>query len=354
MTLASLIIPTRNRRTELAASLNHLSTLALESCEIVIADNASEPPIHAPAAANGVPVRTVRLTHNAGAAARNAAAEQANGDWLVMLDDDSVPTDCAFLESLSRQPKDTAAVMADIRIADGTREMGGLPEVFVGCGAAVRRDAFLAAGGYDAAFGYYAEEYDLCAKLLLAGDRVGFEPAFGVLHRRTDTNRDFARTLRLLTRNNAWVAQRYAPDDEREEAIRRDLHRYRAIAEDRGVPEAWREGKAQALAALADQPRTPMPVETWDRFTGLAAARRSAQAAAQHGVRRACLHAPGKNRWAVEQALHEAGIETTPPEHAQAAAIGTLSPGPALDAIAALRRQSPGLPIISPWTGHAD
>ena len=95
-----------------------------------------------------------------------------------MLDDDSAPSSLGHLNAIADAGRLTAAISAEIWLAgeqDSSvasaqrtqRESGGLPEVFTGCGVAIRREAFLEARGYDHSFGYYVEEYDLAAKLLL-------------------------------------------------------------------------------------------------------------------------------------------------------------------------------------------
>ena len=145
--MISYILPTHDRPDRLAKSLTRIGRLcALEhgplgGAEVVIVDNASHaPPTLPKRLANGLPVRSFRMASNQGAAARNFAAEQAQGDWLIMLDDDSYPLDTDFITVLDEAPPDVAAIGADIRLPDQRREAGGLPEVFVGCG-----DALLAA-----------------------------------------------------------------------------------------------------------------------------------------------------------------------------------------------------------------
>ena len=161
--MISYILPTHNRPDRLAKSLARIGRLCaddhaqLGGAEVVIVDNASHaPPTLPKRLANGLPVRSFRMASNQGAAVRNFAAEQAQGDWLIMLDDDSYPLDANFTHVLNEAPQDIAAIGADIVLPNGRREAGGLPEVFVGCGAAIRRQAFLDTGGYDPTFGYYA------------------------------------------------------------------------------------------------------------------------------------------------------------------------------------------------------
>ena len=205
----SFIIPTRDRAPVLAETLTGLSELGPLPAELIVVDNASEAPPELPARLpNDIPVRTIRLDSNEGAAARNRAAEAARAEWLVMLDDDSHPVGAGFLRAIADAPADVAAIGAEIFLPSGAREAGGLPEVFIGCAAAIRRADFLAAGGYDPAFDYYAEEYDLAAKLLLAGRRVVHDRRFRALHRKSTQGRDMGRILHRLVRNNVWALQR--------------------------------------------------------------------------------------------------------------------------------------------------
>ena len=101
---ASVIIPTHNRPDALARILTTLTNeiarggLAGE-VEIVVADDASEPPAfealpsHLRQLDSGI-LKVVRLPVNRGAsAARNAGVENSAGELLIFLDDDIVPAD---------------------------------------------------------------------------------------------------------------------------------------------------------------------------------------------------------------------------------------------------------------------
>ncbi|MEZ6233951.1 MAG: glycosyltransferase [Phycisphaerales bacterium] len=360
----SYIIPTRNRLGELRRTLDAIGHMGRHDAEVIVADNASATRPHLPSQlASGVHTTLVQRTRNEGAAARNVAARAASGRWLVMLDDDSSPT-CTGdeLESvLASQPDNVAAVMADIRLPGaGRREAGGLPEVFIGCGVAIRRDVFLDLGGYDASFGYYAEEYDLAARMLLDGLRVGFDPVFTVDHRKVATGRDMDLILERLVRNNAWVMQRYAPEPVRRAEIRHIRSRYRSIATKENALGGFGRGLVDLRDTIAAQPRREMPQRVFDRFTGLAAARRAIEmACAQRSgaVRTAAIVDPGKNEAAVRFAITEAGIELIDTPDAEAAAdilvVGTLSPGPMIDAALARAEDRASGRLVLPWTWAA-
>ena len=125
--LISYILPTHDRPDRVARTLEALGALAGDEhdragAEVVVVDNASQPPPSLPRAlANGLPVHSLRLASNRAAAARNVAAERAHGAWLVMLDDDSCPLDAGFAGLLADAPADVAAIGAEITLPSGER-----------------------------------------------------------------------------------------------------------------------------------------------------------------------------------------------------------------------------------------
>jgi len=354
--MITYVIPTHNRPAILAETLAAIALLGPHGAEVLIVDNASQPPAAAPAhLASGVPCRIVRLGSNIGAAARNVAITHADASsrWLLMLDDDSAPLDLGFIGALCDASADVAIIAAEIFLPSeqGARlrhESGGLPEVFVGCGAAIRAEFFREQGGYDERFDYYAEEYDLSARAIVSGMRVGFDRRFRVLHRKVTAGRDFGRIVSRLVRNNAWVGLRYAPDEWRASAVAEQVVRYGVIAQREGALGGYARGVMELARSWREQPRRAMPGAMWDRFIGLAAAR----VAVDEMVRRirprsVALVAAGKNAGVVARAVEERGIAITDDTRAaDALVVATLSPGPMLDAAAPLGH---GAPLVRPW-----
>ncbi len=359
--MISYIIPTRDRPERLALTLGALGALrghGDDGAEVVVVDNASRFPAAAPERlANGIAVRVIRRETNEGAASRNVGVRAADphADWIVMLDDDSYPADTGFVRRLRSAAPDIAAVSADIFLPGlARREVGGLPEVFIGCGVAIRRRVFLELGGYDPAFGYYAEEYDLAARMLRSGYRVHFDPWFRVEHHKVAIGRDMDVILERLVRNNGWIMERYAPPGARRERLRETRRRYRQIAIKERAIGGYGRGLVELRRSIRAQARTPMPGPIFDRFTGLAHARAALGewfAAERFGT--AALVEEGKNAWVVRRALAELGVrEVAGPEDAEALVIGTMSPGPMLDALTRghAGRAMPGRRLIAPWT----
>jgi len=398
--MLTYIIPTRDRPERLTLTLAEMAKLdaraheRIGGAQIIIVDNASRFPVLAPdRLPNGIPVRVIYRTTNEAAAGRNAGAAAAPAgpdSWLLMLDDDSYPMNTAFIDDIlaaagsggpSHDPSDlpVGAIAAEVFLPPTAveaseehmqekHEAGGLPEVFIGCGVAIRRDLFLQLGGYDPSFGYYAEEYDFCAKLLLAGYRVVWSRRFRVMHHKDAQGRDMDEILRRLVRNNGWVALRYAPEVHRCAALSDTVSRYFDIARRENAVAGYQIGLDELKQSMDIQPRAEMSESLWDRFTGLAAARRwlaqalagidscsEGGAACRAGRPRVALVDPGKNAWAVRQVLEELGAHVVDPGSDRdraglsASVIGTLSPGPMLDSARRLLGARPGANVLTPW-----
>lgn len=349
MTPISYVTCTRNRAAELARTIGVLDDLHRgrpEPVEFVIADNGSDVPVLDTLPESDIPVRVVRLPENIGAAARNHAAREAQHDWLVLIDDDSAPKDVDYLDALAHTHAHTAVVTADITLPDGSRERGGLPEVLVGCGAAIRKRAYIDAGGYDPSFFFAAEEPDLCARVIANGWHVQPSPRFRVLHHKTSTNRDLNRMIRLLTRNQGVIVERTTPDYDRAFLRRDHIRRCAWIANKEHATEGFRQGLAELRAIRHTLKREPLTDPHYERFVGLHHAREAIQRAR---FDTACIVHEGKHAWAVRRALDEAGIKLVDANEADRLVIGTLSPGPMLDALAELSGTGEGDRALAPW-----
>jgi len=352
----SYLLPTHNRPDRLADTLKMLGELpdgpggGHSDGEIIVVDNGSDPPATvSPHLENGWPVILVRLEENHGTAARNMGAEHAQGEWIVMLDDDSYPLDGGHVVVLNAAPDDVAAIGASIILPDGQRESGGLPEVFIGCGVAIRRKVFLELGGYDSSFGYYAEEYDFCAKAIRAGWRIIHDFRFRVHHEKVKIGRNMNAILHHLVRNNGWVWQRYAPPDLQESMIALTIERYARIAIKENAAEGYAHGVSELLQTLSQQPLRPLNREQFDRLIGLTHVRNefTSEDFISPGTTVA-LVASGKHDWVVRQAVEELGaVIVNHPDDAEVVVVGSLSPGPMLDAFDQWEGRHPR--IICPW-----
>ena len=218
----SIVIPTRDRRPELAQCLHRLApgaqTLPAADYETIVTDDS--PTESARAVVQTYPaVRYIVGTKRGPAANRNCGAAQARGDWLVFVDDDCLP-DPGWLQGYARriQQADAPRVCEGRTYAGGERrscyetspvnEQGGH---LWSCNFAIERAVFAALGGFDERFPYAAmEDVDLRVRLERTGQPVAFEPAAAVRHPwRVESD---LRRARRRHRESVLVFNRLHPD----------------------------------------------------------------------------------------------------------------------------------------------
>jgi len=350
--LISFVIPTRNRPDELDYTLRQLEKFSQDDLggqsEVVIVDNGSDGPVSfCDQLKNGIKISQIHLDQNIGAGARNIGVEHASGDWVIMLDDDSSPCLGGFGAYLAGVEPMYGAIGGEIYLPNGRHEAGGLPEVVVGCGCAIRRDPFLSVGGYDSSFGYYAEEYDLCAKLIASGYAIKQTRAMCFEHRKSPLGRDMNEILYRLVRNNGWVIQRYAPQHIRPQALDEMFNRYEQIARIERALDGYRRGRTALEHSIEDQPRRALSQLEWDRFVGAAALEQSlsVELKAQLPPSIALVGGPlGKGVEQIRKTIESCGFSIDDEAHADhLQVISTLSPGAMLDAKQAFPN------AICPW-----
>jgi GT2 family glycosyltransferase len=377
-----LIIPTRNRRQVLLETLRRIEELPDRLCkrEIIVVDNGSTDDT---ASLQGVfpEVRWLDLGENIGSAARNVGAMAARGRLLLMLDDDSWPDNGVLdqLVPLFDERPELGAVACRVRLADPPHkhDAGGVPGIFFNCGGAVRRDAFLDAGGFPIDYDYYVEEYDLCCRLWQNGWRIEPRGELLVWHRRVTANRDNERMLRLLVRNNLRLWARYAPANHLSDCIDSTVDRYRRVAEKEGALKGFQQGLEEGRSELTGRPRRrrPLSQEQYDELLGLGVARETIREwADNHGVRTVAVWTRGKGCEQLLVMLCDLRIRVAAvydgiggsrvwrgcplrnekqfdPRGVDGVVVGCLSPGVAEDLALDLATKFKGLAVVSaaPW-----
>lgn len=209
----SVIVPAFNASRDLGHTLDALLPQLSQGDECIVVDDVSTDHTVKVATRDGVCV--VRMPRNSGpAAVRNHGVSHASHDVLLFLDSDVVPS-AQLLEAVRRHfiaDPELAAVIGSYdehpagqsvvsRFRNllhcythqtGNREAGTF---WAGCGA-MRRDVFLAVGGFDA-LRYPVpslEDVELGLRLRAAGHRIVLDPSLQVKHRKVWTLAGMIRT----------------------------------------------------------------------------------------------------------------------------------------------------------------
>ncbi|MBM2621465.1 glycosyltransferase [Actinoplanes sp. LDG1-06] len=216
----TVVVATRNRGERLRETFPH------HRARTVLVDNGSDEP---PPVFRGVEI--VRLPENRGAAARNVGVERARTPFVAFADDDSywAPGSLARAAELMRAHPRAALLAARVLVGPEQREdpvsaqmaaspLGTPPGAagpsvlgFLACSVVVRRDAFLAAGGFEARLFVYGEEALLAMDLAAARHELSYVGELTVRHFPRPAGRDNGARARIEARNRVLTAMLRRP-----------------------------------------------------------------------------------------------------------------------------------------------
>jgi GT2 family glycosyltransferase len=223
LTLSCVILTMGDRPAEVNRAIDSVLTQRGAQVELVVVGNGAE--------VTGLPagVRTVLLPENVGVAAgRNAGVQACGGDVVLFLDDDGWYPDPGLASYVAaRFAAAPALAVLSMQVVDpeggpgarwhvprlraGDPERSSVVTTFLGGASAIRRPAYLEAGGYPDEFFYGHEETDLAWRLLDRGYRLEYDAAARMCHHtlpnaRYDTfrRRDGRNRVLLARRNLPW------------------------------------------------------------------------------------------------------------------------------------------------------
>ncbi|HIL79514.1 MAG: glycosyltransferase [Methyloprofundus sp.] len=166
---------------------------------------------------------SILLPDNSGIAAYSAGFNKAQGDYLLILDDDSCPQNLSGIDRALLtldQRDDIGVIAAHIQTPDGNPQWSWhLPisdtfcrsPFFIGCGFLIRRELFAKIGWYPDDFFLYQNEIDVSFQVRLQGYDIFYDPACIIVHRGTPSQRPGWRRVFFPTRNTLWLIRRYYP-----------------------------------------------------------------------------------------------------------------------------------------------
>ena len=273
----TVVVVSRNRRDELLASL------ARHRAPVVYVDNASTDGSAVAVRERFPHVEVVRLRRNAGAYARTVGARRARTPFVAFADDDSwwapgaLAAGAAILADHSRLGLLNARILVgpaartdsvcEVMARSPLPREPGLPGVsilgFVACAAILRREAFLAVGGFDPVVRFPGEEERLAIDLAAAGWAMSYVDDVVVHHHPSPVRHTPARRVRAMTRASVLTGVMRLPWSDAVDRFRRALRA--GPAERSGALDALRELPA-ALRA-----RRPAPAEVLRRLELLSA-----------------------------------------------------------------------------------
>lgn len=240
--LVTIVIPTWNSLRWLPGCFSGLRAQQYPHMELIVVDNGSTDGTVACLQSDYPEARLIQFPENRGfAAAVNAGIQQARGQFIALLNVDTVATPMwlsALVDAAQHSPPDVgswASKMVSLtdpsRIDDagdtlswyGSARKRGLgqpaaaytqaDEVFSACaGAALyRRSFFEAVGLFDETFGSYLEDIDLGLRGRLLGFRCRYVPQAEVWHKGQGSGTVRPYYVYLMTRNRLLLLSKNIP-----------------------------------------------------------------------------------------------------------------------------------------------
>jgi GT2 family glycosyltransferase len=214
------VVATRNRWPQLR------QTLARHTPPVILVDNGSTDGTVRKVHQHFPDVHLVRLPVNRGAAARNVGVARASTPYVAFADDDSWWEPAAVAEAaclFGRYPR-LAVLAGRVLVGPDQRPdaicramagspLGTAPDLpgpsvlgFLACGAIVRRDAFLQAGGFDDVVFFFGEEERLALDLAAAGWGLAYVDSLTAHHHPQPAPGRGAARATLASRNRVLTA----------------------------------------------------------------------------------------------------------------------------------------------------
>jgi GT2 family glycosyltransferase len=281
-------IATRNRPEALARCLRSLEAVKHLAPEVIVFDDESDVPIDEQLAgmAFPFPIRVLRQKGVGMIVGRNRVVEKGSGSAVLLLDDDAGLLGPEAVEN-ALEVLDTDPRVAAVGFAQsdrhGTRWDDGMQPSrsrtacyvpsFIGFAHMVRRDVFLAIGGYRETFYFYGEEKEVCLRIMEAGYRTVYLPDALVMHEPDPAGRSQQRYLRYVTRNDCLNALYNEPWYRLAWVLPARLGLYFRMRRAWKVSDPWgwawvlRELAGNARSVMRDRrPVSPSTVELWKRL----------------------------------------------------------------------------------------
>ncbi len=217
----SIIVLSYNRKDSLLETLDRLTAgETTTSAEIIVVDNASTDGSVGAVRDRHPSVRLIANANNELIEGFNIGVRAATGSLVLILDDDARPDQQSLreaIEALAERPELGGATLHPIHPKTGlgewpfVRTMAGPTDAWpvMGCCNLVRRDLWLALGGYDARFGLYRNDVDMAMRLLSVGAGVRFDPSWTCEHDSPAAANKSVRWCGQATRNWVWLCRRH-------------------------------------------------------------------------------------------------------------------------------------------------
>ena len=213
-----------NRWEDVNVSLSKIAEIDYSNLETIVVDNGSTDGSQRNIREQFPWVKLIEAGTNLGIEAYNLGFEAAEGEFILIIDDDSYPAKESIdrmVQKFFENPK-LGVCAFDVRNADdydqvtttsnsASTSQSSYSTGFNGAGAGVRKEVFKKAGFYPGEFFLYMNEADCSLRIRDLGYEIKFFPDLIAYHKMAAKNRKSWRAPFYYTRNSFWLLWKNYP-----------------------------------------------------------------------------------------------------------------------------------------------
>ena len=213
-----------NRWDDVNISLSKIAAIDYSHVETIVVDNGSTDGSQENIKSEFPWVKLIEAGANLGIEAYNLGFEAAEGEFILIIDDDSYPAKESIdrmVQKFFENPK-LGVCAFDVRNADdydqvtttsnsASTSQSSYSTGFNGAGAGVRKEVFKKAGFYPGEFFLYMNEADCSLRIRDLGYEIRFFPDLIAYHKMAAKNRKSWRAPFYYTRNSFWLIWKNYP-----------------------------------------------------------------------------------------------------------------------------------------------
>jgi len=194
--LVTVNILSYNRKEELRNTLTKIYEQDYKKIEVIVVDNASSDGTPEMVEEEFADVKLIKLDKNIGIAGWNKGFEAANGEYVLVLDDDSYPDFMSIQKALDCTMKDENIGIIYMPIYnlfnnkfEGNNIDVNNPLTFIGCGGLIKSEVFTKVGMYNDLLFLYEHEIEFSMRVYNEEFVIKYCPDATVYHENSLKNR---------------------------------------------------------------------------------------------------------------------------------------------------------------------
>ena len=191
--LVTVNILSYNRKDELRTTLLKVFDQDYKNIEVIVVDNASTDGSPEMVENEFPAVKLIKLRKNIGIAGWNEGFKLAEGEYVLVLDDDSFPEVGTIMGGLLDFSSDKKLGVVGFKIFNHALNIFENDELkftdekkyvlgFIGCGAILKKDLFFRVNGFNEHIFLFHHEYEYSARLTDLGYKILIDPRYLVHH----------------------------------------------------------------------------------------------------------------------------------------------------------------------------